>query len=89
METVALAQRRLGLGAVALLRNEIFPVLQAGWVDRELHGEALASTIAADQRAVSFVDRVSFEFMRRRQLTRAFAFDEHFFSQGFDDVALQ
>jgi len=36
---------------------------------------------------VSFVDRVSFEVMRRRALRRAFAFDEHFAEHGFELVA--
>lgn len=83
---MALTQRRLGLAAVTALRDEMVPVLQVGWVDRQLHGEALAGTIAAGRRAVSFVDRVSFEFMRRRRLTRAFAFDEHYAEQGFEAV---
>lgn len=87
LESVALAQRRLGLAAVAALRDDILPVLQVGWVDRELHAEALAATIAADRPAVSLVDRVSFEFMRRRRLTRALAFDRHYAEQGFDVVA--
>lgn len=86
VETVALIQRRLGLDAVAALRGEILPVLQAGWVDRDLHAEALAAMLAADRRAVSLVDNVSFQFMRQRQITRAFAFDEHFLRQGFEDV---
>lgn len=87
VETLALAQSRLGLEAVALLRDDIFPVLQVLWVDRALHAEALASTIAAGPRAVSFVDRVSFELMRQTHLERAFAFDQHFVDQGFHAVA--
>ena len=80
---MALVQHRLGLAAVLALRDELLPVFQIGWVDRELHGEGLAATIAAGRRDVSFVDRVSFEFMRRRRIALAFAFDEHFAQQGF------
>ncbi|MEJ7797233.1 MAG: PIN domain-containing protein [Solirubrobacteraceae bacterium] len=87
LETVALAQRRLGLGAVGVLRDALLAVMQLTWVDRELHGQALAATLASDRRNVSFVDRLSFELMRRRALRRAFAFDEHFAEQGFELVA--
>lgn len=86
LETVALTQRRLGLEAVTVLRDSLLAVVQQAWVDRDLHGQALAATLAAGRRDVSFVDRVSFELMRRRGLQRAFAFDEHFAEQGFELV---
>jgi len=87
VETVALTQRRLGLRAVTVLRDAILGVVGQTWVDRDLHREALAATLAAGRRDVSFVDRVSFEVMRHRALRRAFAFDEHFAEQGFELVA--
>lgn len=83
LEAVALAQRRLGLGAVAGLHDRLLPVMETTWVDRDLHSEALAATLAASERWVSLVDRVSFAFMRRRGILRALAFDRDFGDQGF------
>lgn len=87
LETVALTQRRLGLEAVGMLRDALLAVMQQTWVDRELHGQALAAALTAGRRDVSFVDQLSFELMRRQALERAFAFDEHFAEQGFALVA--
>lgn len=86
VESVALTQRRLGLAAVATLRDAILAVVSQTWVDPDLHGQALAATLAAGRRDVSLVDQVSFELMRRRGLRRAFAFDEHFAQHGFELV---
>ncbi len=87
LETLALTQRRLGLEAVGMLRDALLAVMQQTWVDRELHGQALAATLTAGRRDVSFVDQLSFELMRRQALERAFAFDQHFAEQGFALVA--
>lgn len=84
VETIVLAQRRLGLKAVTALRDGLLTVVQQAWVDRELHDQALAAMVAADRRDISFVDRISFEVMRRHGLQRAFAFDRHFTEQGFE-----
>lgn len=86
VEAVALVQRRLGLEAVALLQDALLPVISKAWVERDLHDEALAATIAAARPEVSLVDRVSFALMRRRGLRRAFAFDAHFEEEGFELV---
>lgn len=86
METSALAQRRLGLDAVEALRGALVPVLTVVWVDRDLHDQALAATLAGGDRETSLVDRTSFELMRRRGITRAFAFDSHFADHGFELV---
>jgi len=84
LETTALLQRRLGLDAVGALRDALAPALSVVWIDRELHAQALAATLAAGDPTISLVDRVSFELMRRRRVSRAFAFDEHFAEQGFE-----
>lgn len=84
VETTALVQSRLGLGAVRALRDELAPVLRVLWVDEDLHGRAMAALLAADRRDVSLVDRVSFELMHRLGLTRAFSFDAHFRDAGFE-----
>lgn len=89
VETVALAQHRLGLAAVSALRDDLLPVIKLAWVDRPLHDEALAALLAAERRDISFVDRVSFELMRRRGLQHAFAFDEHFAARGFELMPAQ
>jgi predicted nucleic acid-binding protein len=83
VETVALAQARGGLEPVRRLRDEIFPVLTITWVDADLHGAALDATLRGS-RDVSLVDHTSFELMRRRNIRRAFAFDDHFAREGFE-----
>lgn len=83
VEATALAQHRLGLEAVAALRDGLAAVLAVEWVDRPLHDRALAAAIASSKRGTSLVDRVSFELMRRLGIRDAFAFDEDFAREGF------
>jgi predicted nucleic acid-binding protein len=71
------------LEAVAALRDDLAPVLAIEWVDRAMHEQALAAAITSSRRAVSLVDRVSFELMRRIGLEEAFAFDADFEREGF------
>jgi predicted nucleic acid-binding protein len=84
VEMISLAQRRLGLEAVRVFAREIEPVLQVQWLDAEIHQAALDALLAAARRKLSVVDCDSFEVMRRREVHRAFAFDNHFEEQGFD-----
>jgi predicted nucleic acid-binding protein len=86
VETAALVQRRLGIEALRVLRDDLVAVVSVEWVDRALHDQALAATIAAGRGDVSVVDRVSFELMRSRGIRRAFAFDEDFQREGFTPV---
>ena len=83
VETCALAQSRLGLGATQLLNDDVVPVLRVTWVDETLHRTAMAALLTAHRRDLSLVDCVSFEVMRRLGVERAFAFDRHFRQQGF------
>jgi predicted nucleic acid-binding protein len=83
VETCALAQERLGLGATQLLNDDVVPVLRVTWVDEGLHRTAMAALLTAHRRDLSLVDCVSFEVMRRLGTERAFAFDRHFRQQGF------
>ncbi len=83
VETIALLQARLGLEPVRRLRDEVAPLLTITWVDADLHRTALDATLAGT-RNVSLVDHTSFELMRRRNITRAFAFDDHFAQAGFE-----
>lgn len=76
-------QRRLGLDAVRLLVRDIVPLLEVEWVREDTHEAAVAVLMAANRRGLSLVDCASFDTMRRRGLTQAFAFDHHFVEQGF------
>ncbi len=83
VETYALAQRRLGLDAVRVLTADFLPLITVDWVDEFVHGAALASLLTANRRDLSLVDCVSFEIMRRRDVSKAFALDSDFSKQGF------
>jgi predicted nucleic acid-binding protein len=83
-ESIALLQRRFGLEAVRRLVDVYLPIIDVAWVDRDLHDRALAVLLGSGQRAVSFVDQVSFILMRDRGIRTAFAFDRDFAAQGFD-----
>ena len=83
VETFALAQRRLGQAAVRALADDLLPVAEVEFVGRDAHDRAIAAVIAANRRDLSLVDAVSFDVMRRRGISRAFAFDRHFAEAGF------
>lgn len=86
METVSLLQRRLGLASVSDLGRLVAPI-EAAWIDERTHAAALSALLSSANRRVSFVDRVSFEFMRAHGITHAFAFDKDFKTEGFTLVA--
>lgn len=86
LETTALVQRRIGMEAVALLHEDILPVLRVEWAIQDIHRNAVAALLAARRRDVSLVDYTSFELMRQFGLRVAFAFDHHFAEQGFEVV---
>jgi uncharacterized protein len=86
VESTALVQRRLGIEAVDSLVNDLAAPATVTWVDAGLHQRAVASLLAARRRHVSLVDWVSFELMRQRSISRAFAFDDDFRQQGFTVV---
>jgi predicted nucleic acid-binding protein len=83
VETTALTQRRMGMGAVALLHEDILPVVRVEWVTPDLHRDGVVALLAARRRDLSLVDYTSFELMRRLGIRTAFAFDRHFVEQGF------
>jgi predicted nucleic acid-binding protein len=83
VETYALTQRRLGSAAVRVLTDDLLPVVQVEWIEREVHERAVSALIAANRRELSLVDAVSFDVMRQRGLDQAFAFDRHFGEAGF------
>jgi predicted nucleic acid-binding protein len=83
VETYALLARRFGLEAVRSFRADLAPLLDVVWVDEPLHNAGLDLLLAAQRRAVSLVDAVSFVTMQQKHLSEAFAFDPHFEQEGF------
>lgn len=83
VEAVALAQARLGMTPTRELLDGLLAVVAVQWVTPQLHANAVAALLASGSRQVSLVDRVSFAFMRDRDLDRAFAFDRRFRREGF------
>ena len=86
LETFSLVQRRLGMAAARAFRDGAVPLLRVEWVDEPLHDRAVHAWLAAGRRQLSLVDCISFEVMRRLGLSRAFAMDAHFSTQGFTCV---
>lgn len=86
VEWTALTQRRLGLDAVRTAWEVLVPAMEIVWVDRDVHDNAMTALIASSRPAISLVDRVSFELMRRLHIDRAFSLDGDFRSEGFDVV---
>jgi uncharacterized protein len=84
VETIALAQHRLGVASVATLNQDIFPALKVIWVDEGAHQVAVSALLAAARRQLSLVDCSSFDAMRRLGIRQAFTFDKHFAEQGFE-----
>lgn len=83
VETIALAQRRLGFAAVATLVDEMLPMIDTAWVTEGDHEISLAALVTAGKRRLSLVDCVSFAVMRRLGVREYFGFDPHFAEQGF------
>ena len=86
IETSAVLLRRIGMEAVRVFERDIRPVLRLVWVTREIHEAAVGVQLMADRRALSLVDCVSFEIMRRMGLRTAFAFDPHFREFGYESA---
>ncbi len=86
LETSAVLTRRIGMEAVRVFERDVRPVLRLVWVTREIHEAAAGVQLAAGRRALSLVDCVSFEVMRRAGLRTAFAFDPHFREFGYESA---
>ncbi len=84
VETIAIAQRRLGEIAARRLIQELAPVLTTVWIDEATHAAGLAALLAALPTNVSLIDFVSFEVMREHRIPRAFTFDDDFKKAGFE-----
>jgi predicted nucleic acid-binding protein len=83
LETSALVLKRLGVEAVRVFEQDIFPILRVVWVAKEIHSAAVSAHLMAGKRTLSLVDCVSFEVMRRTGIRKAFAFDSHFQVYGY------
>lgn len=83
VETFALVQNRLGMAAFNDLQSAVTPLLVIEWVDSELHQIGVVAVLTAGRRQVSLVDCISFAACRRLGISSIFAFDSHFWEQGF------
>jgi predicted nucleic acid-binding protein len=83
VETCALVQNRLGMKAIKVFQEDIFPVLQIEWIDNAVHHAAMGIMLSALRKKLSLVDCVSFETMRLLGIATAFTLDRHFKEQGF------
>jgi len=83
VETFALLQHRIGLEAVRLFQEDIFPLLRVEWIEATAHVGGITGVLAGQRRGVSLVDNVSFFTMRRLGIRDVFAFDSHYTEQGF------
>lgn len=87
VESLALVKHRLGAAALRVLLDAFIPALSVFYVDEPLHASGVTALRAAASQKPSFVDHVSFGFMRREGIRRAFAFDTDFRRQGFELAA--
>lgn len=83
VETYALIQRRLGIEALRMFNENIFPILQIEWIDGMIHMQASSSVLTSGRKDLSLVDCASFAVMRQNGITDVFSFDKHFKEQGF------
>ena len=86
VEAVTVTQKRFGSPAVRDLVERILPLVDVVWVTPGPHNNALSALVASNRRGLSFVDLVSFELMRQRDIDTAFAFDRDFRRQGFRTI---
>ena len=84
VEAISLVQRRLGMTAIERLVRDILPAIDVETVQAGLHRRARDELLRTGSRSVSFVDRVSFAFMRERGIRLALAIDDDFEAEGFE-----
>ena len=87
VETSALLQNRLGIGAIRAFHDDILPLINIEFVASGTHRSGVAALLSASRRDLSLVDCVSFEVMRTSGINTVFAFDKHFKEQGFTLIA--
>jgi uncharacterized protein len=87
VESFALLQNRLGMGAVRGFQEDILPLINIEFVAPAMHQSGVAALLSASRRNLSLIDCVSFEIMRTIGIKTVFAFDPHFKQQGFSTIA--
>ena len=68
------------------LTTDFVPLVAIDWVDEPVHAAGHAALLTANRKELSLVDCVSFELMRRRDVSTALALDADFGDQGFSVV---
>jgi predicted nucleic acid-binding protein len=86
-ESLALVRRRLGGAATARFIDELLPAVDVDDVDQTLREATIRSYRQVLTASVSYVDHVSFTFMRDHEITQAWAIDQDFVTAGFELVA--
>jgi predicted nucleic acid-binding protein len=86
LEATALVDRRLGRDIARRLLNDVLSPIEVVYVDERTHIAAAGAYLAAGRQGASLVDCTSFEVMRARGITRAFALDRGFARAGFDVI---
>jgi uncharacterized protein len=86
VESISLAQRRVGLEAVRIIQERLAPYLDIDWLDEDMHIAAVERVLSVNRRNLSLVDCSSFDSMRRLGVQTVFTFDEHFRDQGFSVI---
>jgi predicted nucleic acid-binding protein len=71
VETLALLQHRLGLEAVRVFHEDVYPLLRVEWVGARAHESAMGAVLSARRRQLSPVDCISFDVMRSLGVRRA------------------
>jgi hypothetical protein len=82
VETIALLQHRIGLAPVHDFVEHVVPPLSVEWVSETLHPQGIERLVRKNRRRLTFVDRVSLEFMRD-----VLSLDEQFREAGESPVA--
>jgi predicted nucleic acid-binding protein len=82
-EVCALIQNRLGMEAVRVFHEAVYPILHVHWVDATLHETGMNAVLVVRRKRLSLVDCVSFAIMRKLGIKESFTFDKHFGEQGF------
>ena len=86
VETIALLQNRFGMEAVRVFENDVLPIFEIRWVDRDTHSLGMSALLAANRRNLSLVDCTSFAIMRQSNMRQVFVFDVHFAELGFEVI---
>jgi len=83
LESMAIAQKRFGIGKVRDFQENLLPFLEIEWVNEEQHKFAIDRVLSANRRQLSLVDCSAFGTMRHLGIETVFTFDTHFREEGF------